>query len=119
MNFLKERRHRMSGRTSFEDADIGTYEKLRMHARSSPDETPVQLRHSSGNNGLGLLIRGFGGDLNGTVTGDYDENGLLMSFRVDFNNSEEGVHETRTLGVVGVDSGQLLLTDPCYVLPSV
>ena len=78
-----------------------------------------QLNFVKGNPGLGMLIREFGGDGNCKVYGKKDKQGILKEVRIVLPwGDEENLQEEYLMGEVGVNSGQILITDPCHVLPS-
>lgn len=105
--------------TSFQEADIHSYNDLKAYADNSADSNPsVQIDYKPGRPGLGLLVRGFGGDgeFSVFVHREKDEISKVV-IRFDHEDQREVKEGGEKLGVVGVDSGQLLITDPHYVLP--
>lgn len=115
-------------KTSFDEAGLGDYDQFLIGTRSiswggKPFETKSQsLDFKGGRQGLGAVLRGFGGDRVCPLYSVYSKSGLLTKAIIDFENLEEGESEeglkTECIGVVRVDSGQLIITDPTYILPT-
>lgn len=77
-----------------------------------------QLNYEDGNPGLGVHLFNFAGDGFYDVEARYDDRGDISEIAIIFDNDrlkKNSIH-VKYLGKVGVDSGQLLITDPCYIL---
>jgi hypothetical protein len=77
-----------------------------------------QLKYAKGHDGLGVLIRDFGGDGDCVVSTRRDAKGLVAEVKIRTPWGGKPVGKSCTVGVVGIDSGQFIITDPCYILPN-
>lgn len=78
--------------------------------------THKQLYYEAGHAGLGVIFNDFGGDGVFPVYAHYNKDGDCVRLVVEFPQEDQTGVYTEELGEVGVDSGQLLITDPCYIL---
>jgi hypothetical protein len=75
-----------------------------------------QLYYKVGHPGLGIKLEGFASDGVYNVVGLFDKEDRLLAATIVFDDDYKLGQEI-SLGHVGVDSGQLLITDPCYIVP--
>ena len=107
--------------STFGEAGMGTYDELmEKFGEDWNTSKPLNFADGEGGMGMGFLVRGFGGDGTCKVFGKKNEQGDLVELRICLPKfaqvkTTKGMEEW-FLGTVGVDSGQLLITDPCYVL---
>lgn len=94
-------------KTAFEDAGID-YEAF-------CDLEKAQLNYKAGHEGLGIKI-GKIDDGVYPVYKRYSADGELHQIIIQFGEIDQSYPPGKYLGDVGVDSGQLLITDPCYIL---
>jgi myosin heavy subunit len=101
-----------------------TLDELRKLSSYSQENKILRFAHT-GADGMGIVLNHFGGDGEYDVVSRYNKDGDLIETAILFvlkEDLEEGeeidmlITETKLEGTVGVDSGQLLIADPSYVL---
>lgn len=110
--------------TLFEEKGID-YEKI--CKMSCEAKESYQLGFPVGHDGMGVVLNKFGGEgISGDglypVIGVYDDKGFMLSAVIRFaplsEEDDNSIDDAEVIGYVAVDSGQLLITDPCYILKS-
>ncbi len=107
--------------TDFTVAGIGKYQDfVAKHGRGGSK----QLTYGPDNKvpGLGIQIREFTKDeycavANCDVFERKDKDGKLEQVRIVFRGEKKAEENEEFIGKANMDTGQLLITDPCYVLP--
>ena len=104
--------------TAFEAAGVGNSDQLGNHA-------DTQLNYAAGHAGLGVRLYSCG-DGTAYVYEQSGEDNVPVAWLV-LNGDDDLVHDYRDkdgkpikwekIGEAGMDTAQLLLTDPCYILP--
>lgn len=99
-------------KTTFEKAGYGTMDELLIKC----EENTGPIRDAQGNEGLGVYITGFGGDVNFEVSTREDDTGVVTEIILRNEMCGKPIGHRKRVGVIGMDSGGLLIADPCYVL---
>jgi hypothetical protein len=105
-------------KTTFNEIGIYTWNDY----INATDEPQTQLNYPKGRAGLGVNISNFGGDGVCHITGTKNEDGLWDCIKI-YTPAYEGdlkifgaVNE-HYIGEIGIDTGEFLITDPCYLFP--
>lgn len=103
----------LKNETPFSEAGI----KSHLNIKFDSDTQLKSLKFKNGTDGLGLAILLDDGDGSYDVIGNFSKSGRLLSICIQLGDEEEEKIEiSKCIGSIGVDTGRILITDPCYVL---